>query len=354
MYSQATNHNLSTVNGPSITPRTTGLFGAREQTRSHSSPHSSTAHLPLHSQPIPMSYSPVAPPIGWDQPEMGGIRHPQPAVLQDDRPIQQESLVSGPSGTSERTGSLESGTSTRASRPRRPRKKRRHHRHHQQRGWVRQHRSGTPPASRNRHFLHDAPKGDNSRLSVFVAALFLLATLITCKIEIVTSLLQLIRQLDLAIALSVKGLGQELHILFGLTLAGAVIFLGHSIFRLHRAKKRRQRREERRRNQTLEAKLGDRNGFAPTVPIRVHLARDEEFVASDEAAVVAEKATATAVPPPAYGLWRSSVVSLAFPLVIAEIFTKVLKESQSRAVILATGACHSERKRKFTSSDSNQ
>jgi hypothetical protein len=46
---------------------------------------------------------------------------------------------------------------------------------------VRSHRSGTPPASRRRHFLHDAPKGDNSALSVFVAAIFLAATLATCK-----------------------------------------------------------------------------------------------------------------------------------------------------------------------------
>lgn len=174
MYSQGTNPNLSTVNGPSITPRSTGLFGRREQTRSHPSPNASTAHLPMHSQPMPMSYSPLPPPSGWNNIGTNNIPQPTPAVLPDSRPVNERSNTSGTET------SLESTSST-AAQERRRRKQRRNHRHHRQRGWVRSHRSGTPPASRRRHFLHDAPKGDNSALSVFVAAIFLAATLATCK-----------------------------------------------------------------------------------------------------------------------------------------------------------------------------
>ncbi len=47
-------------------------------------------------------------------------------------------------------------------------------------------------------------------------------------------------------------------------------------------------------------------GYAnPEVPIRVALARDEEAAGIES--------EATKLPPPAYGLWRESVVSEIFP-----------------------------------------
>jgi hypothetical protein len=54
------------------------------------------------------------------------------------------------------------------------------------------------------------------------------------------------------------------------------------------------------------------DGFKPIRPIRVHLARDEELGLADDAADAdeveqPEEKTAVKVPPPAYGLWRSSV-----------------------------------------------
>jgi hypothetical protein len=55
------------------------------------------------------------------------------------------------------------------------------------------------------------------------------------------------------------------------------------------------------RRQELPSMAGP-GGFAnPQVPIRVALARDEEAVGIES--------DATKLPPPAYGLWRESVVS---------------------------------------------
>ena len=111
---------------------------------------------------------------------------------------------------------------------------------------------------------------------------------------------------DLAIALAVKGLGQELHILFSLTLAGGVIFLGHSLYRFRRARKLRQRIEQRR--QRHAARHPERTNFTPDVPIRVHMAQDEEITVGIEDELLTEKVSTAKPPPPAYGLWRSSVV----------------------------------------------
>ena len=47
----------------------------------------------------------------------------------------------------------------------------------------------------------------------------------------------------------------------------------------------------------------------PRQPIRVHLARDEELGINDEPERDILEAPELASPPPAYGLWRCSVVS---------------------------------------------
>jgi hypothetical protein len=45
------------------------------------------------------------------------------------------------------------------------------------------------------------------------------------------------------------------------------------------------------------------------MPIRVHLARDEEIAAQEEdGSLTEDKLTSLKAPPPAYGLWRCSVV----------------------------------------------
>lgn len=192
MYSQRTTANLSTVNGPSVTPRTTRLFRVRnrEQLRSHQSPNASTTDLRANGQPVPMSYSPAPLPAGWDDDELESpqIQHPHPAVLPDTRPVnflrtRTAGTVTSQTGLTTTTTN-DSGTTLpnpEAQARRERRRKRRRHRHHNQRGWTRSHRSGTPPASSNRRpFLHDQPKGDNTKLSIFISAVFLAATLATC------------------------------------------------------------------------------------------------------------------------------------------------------------------------------
>jgi hypothetical protein len=113
-------------------------------------------------------------------------------------------------------------------------------------------------------------------------------------------------EVDVAIALSVKPLAQELHILFALTIAAALIFLVHSLVRFFGARKRRAARQ---RHRAAKKMINSGPNFAPLKPIRVHMAHDEEMAAVD-GAIVHEKVAPLKVPPPAYGLWRSSVVSI--------------------------------------------
>lgn len=52
------------------------------------------------------------------------------------------------------------------------------------------------------------------------------------------------------------------------------------------------------------------DGFQPEQPIRVHLARDEELAEDEDAIPITDpEKEILKAPPPAYGLWRSSVVS---------------------------------------------
>jgi hypothetical protein len=115
---------------------------------------------------------------------------------------------------------------------------------------------------------------------------------------------------DLAIALSVKGLGQEIHILFVLTITGTTIFFCHSMVRICMRKRRPAKKPTARRRRPRHAKELPKDGFKPDVPIRVHLARDDEIAAqNDDGSLETEKMAAVKIPPPAYGLWRCSVVS---------------------------------------------
>lgn len=103
-----------------------------------------------------------------------------------------------------------------------------------------------------------------------------------------------------------KGLGQELHVLFILSIIGTTIFFAHSVIRLCIMVLRPPR--ERRRG--LIPSIAGPEGFTPDVPIQVQLARDEEIAAQTEEGIVdEEKLEALTQPPPAYGLWRCSVVS---------------------------------------------
>jgi len=88
--------------------------------------------------------------------------------------------------------------------------------------------------------------------------------------------------------------------------ASLILFV-HSIIRLCTFALRSPARSRRRHN--VIPSVAGPAGFAPDVPIRVHLASDEEITAQDEdGAIAEEKLESLKAPPPAYGLWRCSVV----------------------------------------------
>lgn len=74
----------------------------------------------------------------------------------------------------------------------------------------------------------------------------------------------------------------------------------------------------RRRRNRIPSICGP-EGFQPDEPIRVHLAADDDLeagadaghVEGDREPVVDENEGKVKVPPPAYGLWRSSVVGVS-------------------------------------------
>ncbi|KAH7138414.1 hypothetical protein B0J11DRAFT_555198 [Dendryphion nanum] len=91
----------------------------------------------------------------------------------------------------------------------------------------------------------------------------------------------------LALALTNRDLGQEIHVLFIMVILAITIFFCHSLIRLCMLMLHPPVETPR-----IPSMTGP-DGFRPVQPIRVHLARDEEL----------ESRPAT----PAYGLWRSSV-----------------------------------------------
>jgi hypothetical protein len=109
-----------------------------------------------------------------------------------------------------------------------------------------------------------------------------------------------------------KTIPQELHILFILAILGMAAFCVHSLIRLWIiARKGDPRSRSSRRHNRIPSTAGP-EGFKPNRPIPVQLARDEEIAAiSEDGTLQEEKLEALKQPPPAYGLWRESVVSFA-------------------------------------------
>jgi hypothetical protein len=111
---------------------------------------------------------------------------------------------------------------------------------------------------------------------------------------------------DLAIALTNKDIGQEIHILFILVLLSITIFFCHSLIRLCMLVLNPPRETERQPVPNLTAP----EGFQPIVPIPVRLARDDELDSDNDMADLEAGDIEKEIlppPPPAYGLWRSSV-----------------------------------------------
>lgn len=113
---------------------------------------------------------------------------------------------------------------------------------------------------------------------------------------------------DLAFALTDKNLGQEIHILFIMVLLTITIFFCHSLIRLCMLMLNPPSEEQR-----FVPNMSGAEGFQPIIPIRVHLQRDEEATLESEGALESDgnaddsEKHMLPPPPPAYGLWRSSV-----------------------------------------------
>ncbi|KAJ4357185.1 uncharacterized protein N0V89_001760 [Didymosphaeria variabile] len=187
------------------------------------------------------------------------------------------------------------------------RRRRRHRRrkaHRPQRAWVRR---------RNAHSQRGCMpfvKGSAARGKLISAMIsgFFLATVLAVY---------------LALALTRHSLGQEVHVLFIMIVLGTTIFFCHSLIRLCMLILHPPTDDPERPS---VPNMTGPEGFNPVRPIRVHLARDEELAdaySSDEEEEEgdvgregrsrgvgggdAEKDIKLPPPPPAYGLWRSSV-----------------------------------------------
>ena len=164
VYSRSPNPNLSTVNGPSTTPKPPfRFFGRWGETQS---PSESVVNLSIDPQPVPLSYSPAVQPSEWGQ-QPNSPAEPDRMFILDSRRTTQIVPQTGADVD------LESGTVSHQ--PRRHHKRRRRH---ADGTWVRSHRHGTSRHGSNP--LHHDPK-QAKYLPALISAIFLMATIATCK-----------------------------------------------------------------------------------------------------------------------------------------------------------------------------
>lgn len=143
-------------------------------------------------------------------------------------------------------------------------------------------------------------------LSCVVSGSILFFVLGICKALPPTSLIAVEANngtIDLTISLTKKDADSEFNVLLILFMLATGIVFCHSVIRLAMMIRHPPPEGERRRR-NLPPMVGP-GGFAnPPEPIRVVLARDEEAVGIESEALK--------FPPPAYGLWRESVVSTCY------------------------------------------
>jgi len=288
--------------------------GAGQQTTANPS-------TPLIQQPA-ATYSPASLPSSWND-----RYEASPAVSQGSwvAPSRQQS------GDSESRAE----TDIEAQQPRRKRKRRRHHN-----AWIkRKHRQSV----HTRHVPTAAQSEQKTRVIWCAASgIFLAAMLTICKFpyarDAVSNIGFLIpyyihssnsnrHWLDLSLALTVSALNQSVHVMFILVILGSTVLFCHSLIRLCIIKLRPQRSHRPR-----IPEYADINGFKPDVPIRVHLAQDEEIAVAEttNGQPTEEVEGLVKQPPPAYGLWRCSVVCAPLHMT----FNKKLQPKYSRLTIL--------------------
>lgn len=115
--------------------------------------------------------------------------------------------------------------------------------------------------------------------------------------------------IDLGVALTAKSLSQPVHVIFILVILLITVFFCHSLIRLcmHLL-----RPSSAARSRSRIPSISSRDGFNPNEPIRVHVVTDEEIAGADnEECRMVRDSKGLVAPPPAYGLWRSSVVSIS-------------------------------------------
>lgn len=113
---------------------------------------------------------------------------------------------------------------------------------------------------------------------------------------------------DLGLAVSNAAAGQEFHVLLILIIMILTVMFCHSTIRLCMLVMRPNRIAELRPDR-VPSRAGPLGYAQPEQPIPVVLARDEEIAVGDSP----EENKKVVPPPPAYGLWRSSVVSISDP-----------------------------------------
>ncbi|KAH7390814.1 hypothetical protein DE146DRAFT_144100 [Phaeosphaeria sp. MPI-PUGE-AT-0046c] len=243
----------------------------------HETPRlSNDSRSPLHAQHTAGSYiHTIAPQQGLQAPGIENQRHPADVPL----PSQVNGYVDP---EAQQIAEEVNG------RRHRRKHRRRTHRHHHADRWVR--RRNERSASGPMLFVRGSPTR-GKMIACIISGFFLLTVL----------------SIYLAIALTMRNVGQEIHILFIMVLLTITIFFCHSLIRLCMLILNPPREEDRPH---LPDMTGP-EGFQPIVPIRVHLARDEEAEPEMDRDVERdldlEKDNMPPPPPPAYGLWRSSV-----------------------------------------------
>ena len=146
-------------------------------------------------------------------------------------------------------------------------------------------------------------------IGCLVSGALLTVVLTTCKsLTFMTSMSPSLIIVDIALAISKSAAGESFHaILIMLILLLTIVFCHYLIRLLMLAMLSKHR--------SPSGDLVDQSRAGaiarPREPIRVILARDEELGLHDNNMVEEDKEIAIPPPPPAYGLWRCSVVSLA-------------------------------------------
>ncbi|CAI6339716.1 unnamed protein product [Periconia digitata] len=294
IYSQSPNPNHSNENTPKIpflgrfrreqAPAPLAISGSNDAPR-----ESTDSRSPLQPQHTAGSYMRSIAPLGDPRaPEMAYRSHST-----DRHPADVQLDYHGSGGVDPEIEQLQHEINGRRRRRRRHRR-RRHPRSEGQ--WVRRRNSNSRRARLTRG---SAARG--KLMASIISGSFLIGVL----------------AVYLALALSRSDIGQEFHVLFIMIVLATTIFFCHSLIRLCMLLMHPPSDEL----PYIPSMTGP-EGFHPTQPIRVHLARDEDISSFDEERELSSpthspttsspsrgeiKEKPVALPPPAYGLWRSSV-----------------------------------------------